>query len=145
MGMPGKPDRIDGAEVERYFLKGKIREIAGLLDLVASSVDEMRLASYSAGLRISPALEACRRGEKFGPALSNCLMISHSAGDASERSLWGTTIPCNCARRSSHRSLNTLQWYSSYVPRKMTGQISIRGKSLFTLPALVAWSNSFDQ
>jgi predicted PolB exonuclease-like 3'-5' exonuclease len=28
MGMPGKPDGIDGAEVERYFLKGKIKEIA---------------------------------------------------------------------------------------------------------------------
>jgi predicted PolB exonuclease-like 3'-5' exonuclease len=28
MGLPGKPDSIDGAEVERYFLEGKIREIA---------------------------------------------------------------------------------------------------------------------
>ena len=28
MGMPGKPDGIDGAEVERYFLEGKIKEIA---------------------------------------------------------------------------------------------------------------------
>ena len=26
--MPGKPDSIDGSEVERYFLEGKIREIA---------------------------------------------------------------------------------------------------------------------
>ena len=28
MGMPGKPEGIDGAEVERYFLDGKIKEIA---------------------------------------------------------------------------------------------------------------------
>jgi 3'-5' exonuclease len=28
MGLPGKPDSIDGAEVERYFLDGKIKEIA---------------------------------------------------------------------------------------------------------------------
>jgi predicted PolB exonuclease-like 3'-5' exonuclease len=28
MGMPGKPRGIDGAEVERYFLEGKIKEIA---------------------------------------------------------------------------------------------------------------------
>jgi len=28
MGLPGKPDSIDGAEVERYFLDGKINEIA---------------------------------------------------------------------------------------------------------------------
>ena len=29
MGLPGKPDGIDGAEVERYFREGKIKEIAG--------------------------------------------------------------------------------------------------------------------
>ena len=28
MGMPGKPDDIDGGEVERYFLAGQIKEIA---------------------------------------------------------------------------------------------------------------------
>jgi 3'-5' exonuclease len=28
MGLPGKPEGIDGAEVERYFLEGRIREIA---------------------------------------------------------------------------------------------------------------------
>jgi len=28
MGLPGKPDSIDGTEVERYFLDGKIKEIA---------------------------------------------------------------------------------------------------------------------
>ena len=28
MGMPGKPDNIDGSEVEQYFLDGKIKEIA---------------------------------------------------------------------------------------------------------------------
>jgi hypothetical protein len=28
MGMPGKPDGIDGSEVERYFLEGKIKEVA---------------------------------------------------------------------------------------------------------------------
>ena len=28
MGMPGKPEGIDGSEVERYFLEGKIKEIA---------------------------------------------------------------------------------------------------------------------
>jgi predicted PolB exonuclease-like 3'-5' exonuclease len=28
MGMPGKPEDIDGSEVERYFLEGKIKEIA---------------------------------------------------------------------------------------------------------------------
>jgi hypothetical protein len=28
MGLPGKPDGIDGTEVERYFLDGKIKEIA---------------------------------------------------------------------------------------------------------------------
>jgi 3'-5' exonuclease len=28
MGMPGKPEGIDGAEVEPYFLEGKIKEIA---------------------------------------------------------------------------------------------------------------------
>jgi 3'-5' exonuclease len=28
MGMPGKPEGIDGAEIERYFLEGKIKEIA---------------------------------------------------------------------------------------------------------------------
>src|SRR6478672_3058732 len=28
MGMPGKPSGIDGSEVERYFLEGKIKEIA---------------------------------------------------------------------------------------------------------------------
>lgn len=28
MGLPGKPDGIDGTEVERYFLEGKINEIA---------------------------------------------------------------------------------------------------------------------
>jgi 3'-5' exonuclease len=28
MGMPGKPEGIDGAEVEPYFLAGKIKEIA---------------------------------------------------------------------------------------------------------------------
>ena len=28
MGLPGKPDGIDGAEVEQYFLDGKIKEIA---------------------------------------------------------------------------------------------------------------------
>jgi Predicted 3'-5' exonuclease related to the exonuclease domain of PolB len=28
MGLPGKPDGMDGSEVERYFLDGKIKEIA---------------------------------------------------------------------------------------------------------------------
>jgi 3'-5' exonuclease len=28
MGLPGKPEGIDGSEVERYFLEGKIKEIA---------------------------------------------------------------------------------------------------------------------
>jgi predicted PolB exonuclease-like 3'-5' exonuclease len=28
MGMPGKPEGIDGSEVERYFLEGRIKEIA---------------------------------------------------------------------------------------------------------------------
>ena len=28
MGLPGKPEGIDGNEVERYFLEGKIKEIA---------------------------------------------------------------------------------------------------------------------
>jgi 3'-5' exonuclease len=28
MGLRGKPDSIDGTEVERYFLDGKIKEIA---------------------------------------------------------------------------------------------------------------------
>jgi 3'-5' exonuclease len=28
MGMPGKPEGIEGSEVERYFLEGRIREIA---------------------------------------------------------------------------------------------------------------------
>jgi 3'-5' exonuclease len=28
MGMPGKPDGIDGTEVERYFLEGRIKQIA---------------------------------------------------------------------------------------------------------------------
>src|SRR5262245_18863584 len=28
MGLPGKPDHIDGGEVERYYLAGKIKEIA---------------------------------------------------------------------------------------------------------------------
>jgi 3'-5' exonuclease len=28
MGLPGKPDSIDGSEAERYFLDGKIKEIA---------------------------------------------------------------------------------------------------------------------
>jgi 3'-5' exonuclease len=28
MGMPGKSEGIDGTEVERYFLEGKIKEIA---------------------------------------------------------------------------------------------------------------------
>ena len=28
MGFPGKPDNIDGGEVERYFQEGRIREIA---------------------------------------------------------------------------------------------------------------------
>ena len=28
MGLPGKPDSIDGADVERYFLDGKIKEIS---------------------------------------------------------------------------------------------------------------------
>jgi predicted PolB exonuclease-like 3'-5' exonuclease len=28
MGMPGKPEGIDGNEVERYFLEGRIKEIA---------------------------------------------------------------------------------------------------------------------
>jgi predicted PolB exonuclease-like 3'-5' exonuclease len=28
MGMPGKPEGMDGNEVERYFLEGKIKEIA---------------------------------------------------------------------------------------------------------------------
>jgi predicted PolB exonuclease-like 3'-5' exonuclease len=28
MGMPGKPEGIDGTEVEQYFLEGKIKEIA---------------------------------------------------------------------------------------------------------------------
>jgi 3'-5' exonuclease len=28
MGLPGKPDGIDGGQVEKYFREGKIREIA---------------------------------------------------------------------------------------------------------------------
>jgi 3'-5' exonuclease len=28
MGMPGKPDGIDGDEVDKYFREGKIKEIA---------------------------------------------------------------------------------------------------------------------
>jgi 3'-5' exonuclease len=28
MGLPGKPDGLDGSEVERYFLEGRIKEIA---------------------------------------------------------------------------------------------------------------------
>ena len=28
MGLPGKPDDIDGGEVEKYFQEGRIREIA---------------------------------------------------------------------------------------------------------------------
>ena len=30
MGLPGKPDSIDGTDVERYFFDGKIKEIADL-------------------------------------------------------------------------------------------------------------------
>jgi 3'-5' exonuclease len=29
MGLPGKPEGIDGTDVERYFLEGRIKEIAG--------------------------------------------------------------------------------------------------------------------
>ena len=28
MGLPGKPDAINGSEVDRYFREGRIREIA---------------------------------------------------------------------------------------------------------------------
>ena len=28
MGMPGKPEGIDGTDVERYFLEGRVKEIA---------------------------------------------------------------------------------------------------------------------
>jgi predicted PolB exonuclease-like 3'-5' exonuclease len=28
MGLPGKPDAINGADVDRYFREGRIREIA---------------------------------------------------------------------------------------------------------------------
>ena len=28
MGLPGKPDSIDGSEVHRYFREGRIQEIA---------------------------------------------------------------------------------------------------------------------
>ncbi len=28
MGLPGKPEGIDGSEVERFFLEGRIKEIA---------------------------------------------------------------------------------------------------------------------
>ena len=28
MGLPGKPDGIDGSEVERYYREGRIKEIA---------------------------------------------------------------------------------------------------------------------
>jgi predicted PolB exonuclease-like 3'-5' exonuclease len=28
MGLPGKPKGFDGAEVERYFREGKVREVA---------------------------------------------------------------------------------------------------------------------
>jgi predicted PolB exonuclease-like 3'-5' exonuclease len=28
MGLPGKPDNIDGSEVDKYFQEGRIREIA---------------------------------------------------------------------------------------------------------------------
>ena len=29
MGLPGKPDSIDGSEVHKYFREGRIQEIAG--------------------------------------------------------------------------------------------------------------------
>jgi 3'-5' exonuclease len=28
MGMPGKPESIDGSQVEKYFREGRIREVA---------------------------------------------------------------------------------------------------------------------
>jgi predicted PolB exonuclease-like 3'-5' exonuclease len=33
MGLPGKPEGIDGNEVERYFLEGKIKEIADYCEI----------------------------------------------------------------------------------------------------------------
>jgi len=33
MGLPGKPEGIDGSEVERYFLEGRIKEIADYCEI----------------------------------------------------------------------------------------------------------------
>jgi 3'-5' exonuclease len=33
MGLPGKPEGIDGSEVERYFLEGRIKEIADYCEM----------------------------------------------------------------------------------------------------------------
>jgi hypothetical protein len=38
MGLPGKPKGIDGAEVERYFHEGRIREIAEYCETVTYQV-----------------------------------------------------------------------------------------------------------
>ena len=48
MGLPGKPDGIDGAEVEKYVREGRIAEVAAYCETECEHVSRL------AALRIVP-------------------------------------------------------------------------------------------
>ena len=65
MGMPGKPDSIDGSEVGRYFREGMIKEIADYCetDIVNTYRVWLRYELFLAGLTRSSFNSASRNSE----------------------------------------------------------------------------------
>jgi 3'-5' exonuclease len=113
MGLPGKPEGIDGNEVERYFLEGKIKEIAdycetdvfntyrvwlryelfrGRLSESEHQASERNLADFIAA-RVNRAPHSQRAPEAVGPELrvekvEGLHRASASAGKATSIDTW---------------------------------------------------------
>lgn len=85
------------------------------------------------------------RGENSGRDRAICSRIIRPSASSPALNRAGIASPCSCARRSSHRSCRTFQLCSSYVPLKITGLISMRGRSKPVLPSSMARLSSFAQ
>jgi len=85
------------------------------------------------------------RGENSGRDCAICSRIILPSSSSPVLNRAGIASPRSCARRSSHRSCRTFQLCSSYVPLKITGRISMRGKLEPVLPSPMARLSSFAQ
>ncbi len=70
LGLPGKPDCIDGGEVHRYFQDGKIQEIADYCetDIVNTIAYGCATSCFAAGLPQTSSKRASRGSQPFSKA-----------------------------------------------------------------------------